>query len=364
MPSQEKKRWAQLRVGLLAAAALVIFAVLVFLLTSSRGFMKSRTDIYTFISDSAAVAIGSPVRLNGVDVGRIGAVALSGSAEPTRVIKVTLQINEEFMSSIPVDSQAAIAAENILGTKYINITKGRSPETVKAGSEIKSLDTRDIQDVVQQGYGALASLDAILKKVDTVINDIQGGKGTIGQLLSDDTLYKHVLDITNQAQKLAETLNSDQGTLGKLLHDQQLYDDLRGTVTRVNTLVDDLQQGQGTAGKLLKDPALYDDTRATIAETRGALADVRKLIAGLNDGQGTAGKLLKSDDLHNQLQATMGRLDSLLDKVNNGQGTLGQLVLNPALYESLDVTTREMNGLLKDFRANPKKFLRIKLAIF
>ena len=33
-------------------------------------------------------------------------------------------------------------------------------------------------------------------------------------------------------------------------------------------------------------------------------------------------------------------------------------------YQTLDVTTREMNGLIKDFRANPKKFLRIKLAIF
>jgi phospholipid/cholesterol/gamma-HCH transport system substrate-binding protein len=76
------------------------------------------------------------------------------------------------------------------------------------------------------------------------------------------------------------------------------------------------------------------------------------------------GKLLKSDDLHNQLQATMGRLDMLLDKVNSGQGTIGQLLVNPSLYQNLDSTTREINGLMKDFRADPRKFLRIKLAIF
>ena len=70
------------------------------------------------------------------------------------------------------------------------------------------------------------------------------------------------------------------------------------------------------------------------------------------------------DDLHNQFQATMGRVDAILDKLNNGQGTLGQLLVNPQLYESLDGTTREMQGLLKDFRANPKKFLRIKLGLF
>jgi phospholipid/cholesterol/gamma-HCH transport system substrate-binding protein len=40
------------------------------------------------------------------------------------------------------------------------------------------------------------------------------------------------------------------------------------------------------------------------------------------------------------------------------------LMVNPELYDSLNGTTRELNGLLKDFRANPKKFLRIKLAVF
>ena len=110
MPSQEKKNWAKLKVGLLAAVALVIFAVLVFVLTSSRGFMKSRTEVYTYMDDSAAVAIGSPVRLNGIDVGRIAAVDLSGSSQANRVVKITLEINDEFLPSIPVDSRTAIAA--------------------------------------------------------------------------------------------------------------------------------------------------------------------------------------------------------------------------------------------------------------
>jgi phospholipid/cholesterol/gamma-HCH transport system substrate-binding protein len=357
MPSQEKKRWAQLRVGLLATAGLIILAVLVFVLTSSHGFFKRRTEIYTFLDDSAAVAIGSPVRLNGIDVGRISAVKLSGLNQPNRIVRVTLEIDEEFLPSIPVDSEATIAAENLLGTKYINIRKGKSVMTVMSGAELKSLDTRAFDEVVQQGYTALSSLDAILGKVDGIIDSITAGKGTIGKLLSDETLYNRALGITTEVQKLAETLNGDQGTLGKLMHDPEMYNDIRGSIARVNTLVDGLQQGQGTAGKLLKDPALYDDTRATIA-------DLRKVLAQVNDGQGDIGKLLKSDELHTELKSTMGRLDAILDKVNNGQGTVGQLLVNPSLYQSLDGTSREINGLLKDFRANPKKFLRIKISVF
>jgi len=357
MPLQTKKRWAQLRVGLLAIAALSLLAFLIFLMTSTHGIFVSRSPLYTYLDDSAAIADGAPVRLNGITVGKVSHVSLSGSAEPDRIIKVTLDVDNRYLPSIPVDSQAGITAENLLGTKYINIKKGKSQTAVQAGSEIQSLDTREFADVVQQGYSTLDSLDGIFKKLDGILDAVQVGKGTLGKLFSDDELYRKILAMSNEGNKLLVTLNSDGSTLGKLTHDDALYNDLRGTLSRVNALADGLQQGEGTAGKLLKDPALYN-------ETRTAIGDIHRLLDGLNEGKGTAGKLLHSDDLHDQLQATMGRLDSILDKVNSGQGTIGQLLVNPSLYQTLDVTTREMNGLIKDFRANPKKFLRIKFAIF
>jgi phospholipid/cholesterol/gamma-HCH transport system substrate-binding protein len=40
------------------------------------------------------------------------------------------------------------------------------------------------------------------------------------------------------------------------------------------------------------------------------------------------------------------------------------LLVNPSLYDNLNGATRELNGLMKDFRANPKKFLHIKLGLF
>ncbi|MEO8049249.1 MAG: MlaD family protein [Acidobacteriota bacterium] len=357
MALQTKKRWAQLKVGLLAISALCILAVLIFLMTSSTGLFTKRSDVYTFLDDSAAIATGAPVRLNGITVGKVANVALSGSNEPNRIVRVTLEVDNSFFPAIPVDSQAAIAAENLLGTKYINIKKGHSPSTIQPGAEIKSLDTREFDDVVQQGYSTLASLNGIFKKLDGIIDQLQAGNGTIGKLLSDDELYKKVIGIVDETNRVIAALDSQEGTLGKLMHDPSLYTDLQGTLARVNTLTDGLQQGDGTLGKLLKDPALYNDTRSTIA-------DMRQLLAGLNEGKGTAGKLLNSDQLHNQLLASMARLDVLLDKINNGQGTLGQLLVNPSLYQNLDSTTREINGLMKDFRANPKKFLRIKLGLF
>jgi phospholipid/cholesterol/gamma-HCH transport system substrate-binding protein len=39
-------------------------------------------------------------------------------------------------------------------------------------------------------------------------------------------------------------------------------------------------------------------------------------------------------------------------------------MVNPQLYEALTGATREFQSLAKDIRANPKKFLSIKLVLF
>jgi phospholipid/cholesterol/gamma-HCH transport system substrate-binding protein len=95
-----------------------------------------------------------------------------------------------------------------------------------------------------------------------------------------------------------------------------------------------------------------------------AITDLRTTLRLVNEGDGTIGKLMNSDVLHTRLEGTMTRLDTVLDKINSGDGTIGQLLNNPALYESLDGTMREAQGFMKDFRANPKKFLTIQLKLF
>ncbi|MBM3811621.1 MAG: MCE family protein [Acidimicrobiia bacterium] len=357
MPSAKKVSWAQLRVGVISIAAMIIVAVLVFLITGTTTFFRENAILYTYLSDSAALTTGANVRINGILAGRVLAVELSGSTKERRVVKVTLEVFADKLGEIPVDSEAAISAENVLGSKYINIKKGKKPEHVKPGAELPSKDTSEFDEVVASGYALLVSMQGVLKRIDAIIKVVEEGKGSIGKLIYDEELYANLTKTTAEAAKVTEALNSGKGTIGRLIYDDSLHEDIRMTTAKVNLLLDDLQTGKGTAGKLLKDPALYDDLRKTVGE-------VRTLVADLNAGKGTAGKLLKDETLHKQIQQTIARLDTLLEKINTGQGTLGQLVVNPQMYESLNGMTREMHEFLKDFRANPKKFLHIKLGLF
>ena len=344
MSSAAKVSWAQLRVGILAAVALFILAVLVFLLTGNKSLFSKEVTVYTYLDDSAAITEGSAVRLSGILIGKIGAVGLSGENQPNRRIKLDLVIDQDKLARIPSDSQAAIGAENLLGTKYINIKMGKAGTPVTAGGELKSLDTREFQDLVNAAYPSLQSLQQIIERINHIVETVETGKGSIGKLLVDDELYQRLVGTVAEVQKITA-----------------MYEDIRGTIKRVDatiaTLQTDLNSGKGSASKLLKDPALYDEVKGTVAE-------LRKTIDEINKGNGTAGKLIKSDELHANMNKLILNLDKTIDKVNSGQGTMGQLMVNPALYDSMNGTMKEMNGVMKDFRANPKKFLTIQLKLF
>lgn len=358
MPSATKTRWSQLKVGIVAAVALVILAFLIVTMSGQNPLFRETVSVFVYFDDSFAMTAGAtPVRLNGILIGKVSDVGLSGSTELNRTVKVTLAVDEDKLGLIPIDSTAGLAQQNLLGARYINVRRGKSAQTVQPGGEIRTEDTTEIQDMLDEGKSTLAALQTILKRVENIVIEIEDGKGTIGKFLRDETLYTNLTSAAEEMKKLVSAFNNPNSTLGHLINDDDLYADVRGTVGKVDQLLAGLNAGEGTLGKLLKDESLHE-------ELRGTLADFRETIRLVNQGGGTVGKLLTTDTLHRRLEDTMTRVDRILDKMDRGEGTMGQLLNNPALYESMDNTMREVQGFMKDFRANPKKFLTIQLKLF
>ena len=357
MADPKKVRWSQLKVGIVGIAAFVILAVLIFLLTSSKGFFQKTATLRTYMDDASGMAEGTSVRLNGFSIGTLDKIELTRSSEPKRSVEFVMKVRENFLLQIPVDSVAGISAANLLDDKFINITKGRDPQTVKDGAEIKSLQSQDIPELMAQSASLLQTFQTIVNRLDSLLAGIEQGKGNIGKLLKDEELYTRLNAIASEGQTLLTDIRTGHGTASKLIYDDALYNEIRAPIKRVDALLADLQAGKGTAGKLLSDPALYDEAKVSLSE-------IRSLLADLNAGKGTAGKLLKDDAIHKRLDELVSRFSNTIDRINSGQGTIGQLVANPALYESLTGATREFQSLAKDMRANPKKFLTIRLTLF
>ncbi|MGD0500139.1 MAG: MlaD family protein [Bryobacteraceae bacterium] len=357
MADRSKVRWSQLKVGLVAGGAFVILFVLAFLLTSSKGLFQRNALLLTYMDDASGIADGTPVRLNGIAIGYLNKLQLTNSRDPKRTVEFDMLVKRQFLSEIPVDSVTGIAASNLLGDKFINITKGRSLQHVEPGATLASLQAQDIPELLADTANLLGSFQNIVGRLDGLIANVEAGKGNLGKFLKNDELYDRLNGIAAETQKLLTDARTGGGTLSKLIYDPALYEEIRAPINRINAMLADLQAGQGTAGKLLKDPALFDEARQSVAEIRALLAD-------LNAGKGAAGKFLKDDRLHQKIDELATKLNNTLDKINSGQGTLGQFLTNPALYDSLTAATGELQTLVKDIRANPRKFLTLRLALF
>ncbi|MGJ5814621.1 MlaD family protein [Paludibaculum fermentans] len=357
MPASNKVAWSQLRVGIMSLIALVLLAVLIFLMTGADNPFEEKASLYTYMQDSGAMSEGAAIRLNGILIGKLKKIDLTGDKNNDRAIRMTMAIDRRYMAMIPEDSIVGFSAENVLGAKFLNIKRGSSPVAVKQGGELKARDEKDFLEIMQSAMPLLDSVQSILKRIDKVVSQVESGKGSIGKLLYDSEIYDKVNGIMGDAQKITKAMSEGKGTIGHLLYDEGLYNDLRQTLTRMDNLVAGLERGEGTAGKLLKDPALFD-------ELKKSTTDLHVLLSDLNAGKGTAGKLLKDEALHNKLVATLDKINTTIDSVNSGRGTIGQLMVNPALYQNLTSTTAEIQAMMKDFRANPKKFLTIQLKLF
>lgn len=357
MPEQSRVQWSKLKVGVVGTAAFLILAVLIFLMTSTHGLFQHNATLYTFMPDAGGIADGSAVRLNGVQIGFLEKPVLTTSNDPRRAVRFDMKIPPKYLPEIPVDSIAGITAANVLGDKFINITKGTNSRHVVDHSTLPSATSQDIPELMASMGSLLQSFQVIVNRVDNLLAGVEAGKGNIGKLLKDEELYDRLNGIALEGQKLLADVRTGNGTLSKLIYDPDLYNELQAPLKRIDSMLADLQAGKGTAGKLLADPALYDQAQQTIAQIRG-------VVAGINAGQGTAGKLLKDDRLYASLNELIAKLGTTVDKINSGQGTMGQLVSNPQLYEGLTAATREMQSLVKDMHANPKKFLTIRLTLF
>src|SRR5256885_13870411 len=90
----------------------------------------------------------------------------------------------------------------------------------------------------------------------------------------------------------------------------------------------------------------------------------RSITGRINKGEGTAAKLITAAELYNRLNSMADRFDKLAASLNQGEGTAGQLLHDKQLYENMNGAITELHNLVKDIRADPKKYLNVRVSIF
>ena len=346
MPSPHKLRWAKLRIVLVAVSAIAVLSVLVSLLSGGT-WLKPKTYLTTYIPDSTGLEPGADVLLNGVKIGRVASVRLTRAKDPNRVVEVRLKIEADFLPYIPEDSVTTIDSANLLGDKYIDINMGRSPQHVQAGGELRFPPPSNFMQNID-----LRQFDAQLRQIDQVIQDIQAGKGPLGQFVVSDTLYQQFLDGVADIEKKLRAATGSQSDLGQALYTATMHDNLSASLRQLDDRLAQLQ-----ANRFLRDTTQYDQIRDQLVEVRHTLAD-------LNAGKGAGGELIASDAAYIAWNRRLAAWIENVDALNSGESRMGQMLSNAQAYESLNGALRQLQSTVKEFREDPQKFLRLRFKIF
>ncbi len=358
MASKQEVQWSQLKVGVVVIVALAALTALIFLLSgNSGGLFTGKLTLRSYFESAAGIKVGAPVNLEGVTIGNVKTIRIVPERKLTPV-EVTMKVSKKYLKALHIDSKASLDTVGVLGDTVVDInsTHATGPE-VTNNSELQTNETPNLSDVIKSSQGTIEQLNTILAKVNTIVDALSTGKGSIGQLINNPDLYNKAEAAVNQVQQLVTTVGSGKGSIGKLITDDSLYNNLNQTTARLDHITAEIDSGQGSIGRLLKDQTLYDNLNRTVAQAN-------QLLTQVNQGQGALGMLAKDPQFQQKFRDTVDRLDSIMARVDNGEGTIGQLVRNPSVYNNTDRMLSESRNLITSIRENPKKYLTFHVKIF
>lgn len=335
MPTVGRIRWAKFRVLVVIVVASTILTILFYLFTGGTLF-QAKATLYLYIPDASGIGPGSPVRVDGIQVGKVSHVELSGSNRPNRIVRVTMRVEREHLINIPVDSTADVGAETLLGDRFVGIVSGRSAQAIASGGTVAMKPETTTIDLKQFGEG--------LRSIDATLRDIQNGTSPLGQFVLGDQMYQDLLRRVSQIQAGLVSIESATSQIGGLLYTDQALRQFEEPMVALDQTLARIQSGQGPMGELLRDSAGYDSIRDAFAGLRKTVDDFR------------SSPLVGSDDQYREWNRSLASIIQQVDEMN-----ASPLFSSSAAYDNLNGFFSEMQNAVKEFRQDPRKFLRLKL---
>jgi phospholipid/cholesterol/gamma-HCH transport system substrate-binding protein len=346
MPRTRSIAWSELKVGVVGLVAAGLTIVIIAAVGGQGGFFWQRYPLKAQFPDAQGLKSGALVRLAGKEVGRITSVEFSGAT-----IEVGFDVSKSVRSLITTDTQAKVGSTSLLGESVLDLNAASTGTPLPDYAFVATKPAG-------AGLGDLATTASkSLEEAGALLADVRAGKGTLGKIVTDDTLYRELEQFVGSASDLANRLKAGNGTVGKLVNDPAVWNSLKASLENLQTTTARINSGQGALGKFLNDEAMGKSLQ-------GTLTSLDETTARLNRGEGTIGKLLTERELYDRLNTMAGRVDSVVEGLAIGEGTAGRLLHDQRLYENMNTAVVELRSLLSDIRKDPQKYLRVRVSIF
>ena len=314
------------RLGLFFALVVVAGFIMFELAGGGKWFLRGQ-EVRALFRSAGDLKVGDPVKLAGIPVGRVSDVRLASQS-----VEVVMKLDAN--ADLRTDSVAQIRFTGMMGQNYVGIDFGseNAPRLVTGGL-LKAKESADLAQVFEKLNGVADGVQAMTKS----FSGDQLGQllGPIAEVVKDN--QPRINALMSNFVALSTDLTQGKGTVGKLLKDESLYTSALATVTNVNTL------SLEARGIVAKADGMFAKADEMLADTRGLVGDVRKVVGGIDRGEGTLGKLLKDESLARETTIAMTNLREIMEKINRGQGTVGKVVNDDTLLRNVKLTLQKVD---------------------
>lgn len=291
-------------VGVFVFLGIGIFVLTVLTLGSQHKTFERSIGVRAYFDNVNGLQKGNNVWFSGVKVGNIGGVKLLENG------KVEVDINVELQSVkfIPRNAKARLSTDGLIGNKIIEIFGGTPGEAVIQNGDTLAIEEKVSSDKIMNTLSKNNdNLYGITTNLKTITDRLVNGKGSLGQLLTDQTLsdrmntvMKNLQDATIHIDKISSNMAeytakfNEKGNLaGDLVTDTVIFASLKQTMGRLEQVADSSQR--------------------VMANLQGATHSVQ---SGMENPKTPVGMLLHDESTANQIKGTLINLQSASKKLD------------------------------------------------
>lgn len=285
----------------------------------------------TYLTSITGLKVGDPVRLSGVDVGKITTITILDD-------KIQIDFEVKPGTKIRTDSVAGLRLTNLLGGQFLGITFG-SPNAplLEPGGTVKGKDVANIDIIVDNVSDLTKDAKKFIEELNKNQNEVMH---KISGILDDNRA--NLRDSIANLNSITTKFDRGEGSLALLLNDKALYNNTNETTTYLKDITGKISRGEGSVGKLVNDDAFYNDAKVAMSDIRDSMKDVKDIASKINKGEGTMGKLVNDEALYTELRDASKNISEISRKINDGQGTLGKLVNEDGLYRDTTAAMKKV----------------------
>ena len=299
------------KVGVLVVISLTTLIVGYNFLKGNDVFQKEK-QLYAVFTDLGSLQKSNEVRINGLPIGAVYNYKeidkdLSG-------IIVTITLNRDL--NIPLNSIATIESE-LLGTSYINISKGDGTSFLQNGDTLVTDRASSILNDVK------AQLNPMFGKMRETLDALQKTLANLNEVFDTNTksnFHEIVANLNSTTVSLNAIMNEETGSLAR-------------TIKNAASITDNLKKNN-------------DSITATISA-------VKKTAEKFSE--------LELQSAIDSAKATLSSLQKMIVKVNSSDNSIGAALTDKQLYTKLNETLLSAEILLDDLRAHPKRYVNVSV---